>query len=209
MSDTSPTPPAAPPEAAPPAPPVTPAPVASVLSEAAAPEQPAEPAKVEAPKALELVLPKGFEADEKTVEGFKALAGELGLDGAKASKVVESFAAFEKARNEQLDSLAQAQDAKWRAELEALPEFSGEAKAAAMGDVRRALTKFGGQGFAKLLHAAGLGNHPELLKGFAAIGRALREDSVAGSTRPPGAAPERQPDHVVLYGPATSPSKEQ
>lgn len=157
---------------------------------------------------MELKLPDGFgEVDAKHLDGLKTMAAELKLDAPGAQKMLDGYVALDKARNEALEARAAAQDAKWAAELAAVPEFSGAQREAAMGDVRRALQHFGAKDMAKALHAAGLGNHPALVKGFAAIGRALREDSIAGSqgAKP---APARLSDAEIFYGPATSPQKE-
>lgn len=163
--------------------------------------KPAESKPAETLKAVELKLPEGFQADVKQVDAFKALASEVGLDSAKAQRVFDSYVALEKSRTEALDAAVEAQSAKWRAEVDALPEFTGPARQESMADVQRALARFGGKPLGELLDAAGLGNHPLLVKAFADIGKALREDTIAGSTKP-GAPSERRTDAEIFYGPA-------
>ena len=145
-------------------------------------------------------------------------AKELGLEGERAQKFLDSLASIDAARAKQLDEAFVAQDAKWAAELKADPEIGGEKFDAAMKDVRRALTRFGGtpeQGqtvspLAALLHQAGLGNNRVVLKAFAAIGRALADDSINGTAKPAPAAGERKSDAELFYGtPTAAAPKEQ
>ncbi len=194
--------PAAPsPPAAPAATPVIPAvqtsaqaaaPAPSALAAAAAAEPP-KPA--EAPKPVELKLPAGVDA--KAFDGYRKLAGELGLDSEKAQKVLDNFVAVDAERAKAAEVRWRAQDEKWAAEIQADAEVGGEKHQAALVHVRRALDKFGGKAFATTLHQAGLGNHPALFKCLVAIGKALAEDSVAGSAAAAGG--ERPALQDVLY----------
>lgn len=169
-------------------------------------------AKVDAPASIELKVPDGFEADAKQLDAFKATATELGLDGPKAQKLFDQYVSLETQRTKAAEEAFVAQDRKWVAELVADPELgdasTGKLKPAAMTDIRRAVNHFKASETFALLDRAGLGNHPKVVKLFAAIGRSLREDSVAGTSQS-APAPERLSDAVVFYGPTTTASKEQ
>lgn len=177
-------------------------------SDAKAPES----AEKSAPAAIELKLPEGFEADAKQLDAFKATATELGLDGPKAQRIFDQYVAIESARTKAAEDAFIAQDKKWVAELAADPELfdakAGTLQPGAKRDIGRAVQHFKAHKAFQLVDRAGLGNHPEFVKLFAAIGRSLREDSVAGTSSSAPAA-ERKSDAEIFYGPTTTASKEQ
>lgn len=205
---TTPAAPAAPAAAAPaasPAPPAVPTSAPSALSDPPA-EKPAETPAAKpgdaAPKALELKLPEGFEVDAAALKGFELVATELGLDTAKAQKVFDQFVGFQQAQQKQADTALAAQDAKWVDELKADPELQlGGAKwPEAKKAIERAKAHFpDAKGAVEVLNAAGLGNHPSVVRLFAAIGRSLKEDRVAGTTTPPAVKDERPSDATVFF----------
>lgn len=219
MSDTAPTTPAPAAEAAPAAPvaettpasilatAATEAPkVAETPAPAAAPTAPPAEAKVETktetpaaaatpkPAPVEVAAPKGLTVDATALEGFKAVAAEVGLDSPKAQKVLDYYAGIAAAREAEArkadDARFAAQESQWLAEAKAAPDIGGQRWAESEAAVRRAVTRFEAQPVARLLHAAGLGNHPEVLRLFVRLGRAVAEDSVAGSSAPAVAAPK-------------------
>lgn len=215
-------PPAAPPPAAgggaPPAaaaPAVTPsAIVAAVEPAAAAPAKSDKPAEGEKPaeKPVELAVPKGFESHG---ELFKATVKELGLDGAKGQKFADAVAAIDTARGKALDESFAKQSDAWLAEAKADPDIGGAKWDGAMKDVTRALKQFGGPlegkqpALVALLDRAGLGNNKLVLKAFAAIGRAMADDTISGTEKPAPPAGERLTDAQVFYGkPTTSSAKD-
>lgn len=173
-----------------------------------APEKPAAPAPV-AP--IELKLPDGLAAaDQKQLlETFQSIGTELGLDSAKTQGLLDRYVSLEQTRAKAADDAFVAQDAKWSAELKADPDIGGPKWNESISHVRRALREFGGTEAANLLHAAGLGNHPVLVRAFAKIGRALADDTVSGTSQSAGGAGgERKPIHELLYTNAQSTQKE-
>jgi hypothetical protein len=159
-----------------------------------------------------LAIPKGFEPQS---EALQAAVKDLGLDGEKAQKMLETVASVDAVRQKALDDAFVAQDQKWAAELQADSEIGGAKFKGAMTDVQRALRRFGGADgkpgtpLARLLHSAGLGNHPLVIKAFAAVGRSLADDTVSGTIRPAPPATERLSDAELFYGPTTPSNKEQ
>lgn len=139
----------------------------------------ATPAPVDAkPAELELKLPDGLRLDDAGLQGFKTLAKEAGLDGAKAQKFVDLYAGFEKSK---VDAYA-AQQKAWTEAIKADKDIGGTNLDKSLELSRRALTKFGGEGLVTFLDQSGLGNHPALVRAFVAVGKAMAEDSVAGAT---------------------------
>ena len=186
--DTATTP--APVETAPPPPPEAPAAAAAALVLPPEAAKPAEPAKVET-KAEP--LPADFLADVK----------DLGLDEVKAKTAHEVFtkrqAAAETARIASEDTAIAAQDAKWLSEAKADKEIGGAAYDANVKLAQRALAKFGGQEVAAVIHAAGLGNHPGLLRAFVRIGKAMAEDAIGSTATPAEGTPSAESGLRAAY----------
>lgn len=132
-------------------------------------------------------MPEGLNVDAKALEGFKALAKESGLDAPKAQKMFDAYVAQHQAGVAAAEAAWAKQQADWKAQLEGDADFGGKALAVNVDYARKAIGRFGGEALAKELDGLGLGNHPVLVKAFAAIGKAMADDSVAGST--PGAKP--------------------
>lgn len=202
---------AAAPAEATPAPAATPAPQpeGGLVGEAlAAKPEETKPADTK-PTPVELKLPEGFTADEKALEGFKTLAGELGLDSAKAQKVFDSYVAIEQSRAKALEQQYVQQDAKWRSELEADPDIGGAKLPATKREVALA-AKFLGRGPLETLAKVGLGSHPDIIRALVKVGRALSDDTISGTSAPAPAATKRLSDAEIFYGtPTTAPAKEQ
>lgn len=152
-------------------------------------------------------MPKGFES---VTEALQSTVKELGLEGEKAQKYADSVAAIETARSKVLDVAAEKQEAAWLAEAKADPDIGGAKWDDSMKDVSRAMQKFGGDivdvngvkmpKVAVLLGRAGLGNNRDVLKAFALVGRALKDDSIAGTEKPAPKTAERMTDAQALYG---------
>jgi hypothetical protein len=188
------------PAAAPAAPASSPESKGSVLEAALGAEEAKAPAtEGEKPAApgIELKLPEGYKVDDAAMAAFKEAAGKLGLDSAKAQSVFDATMALEQSRIKADEAAFAKQNAEWRKAIESDPEVGGAKLAEASIDVQRALKKFGGKDMVELLSSAGLGNHPVFFKTFAAIGRALKEDTVAGTAKAP-AAPKKS--DAELFG---------
>lgn len=155
---------------------------------------------------VELKLPDGLEVDAKLVDGFKATATELGLDSAKAQKVFDTFVGFQQAQVKASDEAFAKQDAAWVAALKSDAELGGEKWDATRADIGRAAKHFKAGPALKLLEASGLGNNVELVRFVAGVGRALREDSIAGTTNASSSKAERPSDASILFPSEPAPS---
>lgn len=127
-------------------------------------------------KALELKVPDGWK-DEAATAQFKKAAEELGLDAGKAQPLFDLFVSREKA---EADALAQAQS-EWLTAAKADKEIGGAAFEANSLLAKKAMVRFGGESLQKWLQETGLGNHLELVRAFVRIGKAMSEDSIAGT----------------------------
>lgn len=159
------TPPAAAPAAAAPsAPPATPAPVG-------APEQYAD-----------FALPDGATVSNEA----KALFKDLGLTQEQAQKAV-TF----QAENAQ-KQMAAVRD-QWLADARADGEIGGAAFDANVQLAEKAIATFGSDALRALLEKSGLGNHPELVRAFVRVGKAISEDKLVvggGGSAPPAKTPQ-------------------
>ena len=156
------------------------------------------------PKALELKLPEGSHLTAQDVEKVAARAKQLNLTPEQAqaelqreSDLVKSFVDGEKQK------LAKEVSA-WVDESKKDPEIGGEKFAQSAEVAKRVVNRFGTEAFKKALNDSGLGNHPELVRVFVRIGKAMTEDQMVHPSVST-AAPRSAAD--VLYG-DTSTTKE-
>lgn len=167
------------------APAPTPAPAAPAPA-AEAPKPAAAVAPV-APVPLELKLPEGVTKDDPLIAGFTPLAQEFGLKGEQAQKLVDLYAGAQKAQTEKTNAALIAETKAWQDATKADPEIGGEKFAASIALANKAVSAFGGQELFDILKASGLGSHPVVVKAFARAGKAIAEDTSAGTSN--GAAP--------------------
>lgn len=132
--------------------------------------------KPDATPDLEISLPEGFKPDEAMLAEFKGLAKEVGLDGAKASKLLAWDIQRQQKLDKQIAESVEKLNGEWQAQLKADKEFGGEKLSVTLASATKALRRFGGEELALQLDDAGIGNHPGLLKFFAKVGQALGED---------------------------------
>lgn len=192
------------PGAPPPAAPKTP----SLMSDAdkkpeGDPAKPEGEKKVEAkpgevPETYELKSSiEGVELSKELIEEFTPLAKELKLDNAQAQKVADLGVKI----------LAGARDAAVAAHVERVQswaneavkdaEFGGDKLAESLGTAKTAVIRFGGQKLLDVLHETGLENHPELIRAFVRVGRAMKDDNFAASLGEGGGKKPEAAD--VLY----------
>lgn len=83
----------------------------------------------------------------------------------------------------------------WAADVKADKEIGGDKLTGNLSAAQRALAQFGTPELKEYLEGTGLGNHPELVKAFVKIGKAMSEDGmVTGKESGQRSAAE------VLYG---------
>lgn len=131
------------------------------------------------PEKYELTAPEGTEIDERILAEADPVFRELGLNNDQANKLMPLAGKFaEKLQQASLDAhLAMAAD--WAKKAQADKEIGGKNWGETEAAVARALDKFGapeGSPFRKLLDDTKLGNHPEMIRMFAKIGKAIGED---------------------------------
>ena len=149
-----------------------------------------EPAQA-APEAYEPFDVEGQQFTEAQLEGFAATAKELGLSQENAQKMLAAMVPT--ARQYLVDDL-KAKSQEWASLSEKDLEIGGANFKANVGVANQALKQFATPEFTALLRGSGLGAHPEVVRVFYRIGKAMQQDhGVTGSASAPAGARRRYP----------------
>ena len=159
----------------------TTAPVASpepTTAPVASPEPTTAPKAAEgAPEAYaDFTLPEGLTPDTPVLGEFAALAKEANLPQATAQKFVDLAGKMQTQTVEGVQAALEAQGEQWGEAAKADKEFGGDAFDANLAIAKTALDTFGSPELKSLLNQSKLGNHPEVLRAFVKIGKAISQD---------------------------------
>jgi len=169
-------------------------PVVEPAAEPAA-EPKAEP-KPDEHKEFVLKLEEGSPLSDSDIDRISTLAKEKGLSEGDAKELI---AGQEAAVNVYKD--AQMQDVEdvrteWVEESKSDKEFGGEEFDANMAVAKTAIDKYGSAEFKKSLEDTGFGNHPEVIRVFYRIGKAMANDKLITAESTVGNKPS---DADILY----------
>jgi hypothetical protein len=82
--------------------------------------------------------------------------------------------------------------ATWMKQARADQEYGGDKLHENLASAKKALDTFGSPEFKSLLKESGLGNHPELIRAFVRVGKAISEDRlISGTVNPTAKADAR------------------
>lgn len=160
-------------------------------------EKPADGDKPEgAPEKYEFKPAEGQELDTAALEQFEPIARELNLTNEQAQKMVDLYGTKIMPMVQQQQAEAwQKTTEQWAADVKADKEIGGDKLTGNLSAAQRALAQFGTPELKEYLEGTGLGNHPELVKAFVKVGKAMSEDGmVTGKENGQRSAAE------VLYG---------
>lgn len=147
-----------------------------------------------APENYQFTSPEGATYDSKVIDTFKDLAREQNMTQAAAQKMLDGMSGVMAARQqENLESIR----ADWLAQSKADKEFGGDKLAVNLAQAKRALESFGTPELNKMLEDSGLGSHPEMVRLFYRVGKAIGEDGFVGGKPGSGKAKSY---HNVIYG---------
>lgn len=158
-----------------------------------------EPAK--APEKYELKLSEKSPLDATSLARIEALAKEKGMSQEQAQLLVQaeesSIVNFQTKQNE---SFA-ATKAQWAEAVQKDKEIGGENFKQSVALSSRVVDRFATEEFKKTLDLTGLGQHPEVVRVFARIGKAMSNDQLVlpGAQ---GAGKKEMKD--ILYGPTNT-----
>lgn len=149
-----------------------------------------------APEKYEFKPTEGQELDVAALEQFEPIARELNLTNEQAQKMVDLYGTkiMPMVQQQQVEAWQKTTE-QWAADVKADKEIGGDKLTGNLSAAQRALAQFGTPELKEYLEGTGLGNHPELVKAFVKIGKAMSEDGmVDGSNQGQRSAAE------VLYG---------
>lgn len=168
------------------------APATPAQGQPATPETAPEAKPTEQPAADEpvnyddLKAPEGAEFNPESLGEFKALATEMKLPKEQAQKLADLGVKAIQRQQEQFVQAIAAEHARWAEVSRTDPEYGGDKLDESLGLANRALAEFASPEMLKLLTENKLGNHPEIIRTFVRVGRAINEDKlVTGATKPP------------------------
>lgn len=148
-----------------------------------------------APEKYEFQAGEGVELDTEALKDFEPVARDLNLTNEQAQKLVDAYPKILAGVQQRQAEAWQAQTEQWAADVKADKEIGGDKLITNLSAAQRALDQFGTPELKEYLEGTGLGNHPELVKAFIKIGKAMSEDGmVDGSNQGQRSAAE------VLYG---------
>jgi hypothetical protein len=123
------------------------------------------------PAPVEVKVPEGVELDGELLAAIRA---------GDPQKVVDAYA-----KTEQQQRLAwEAKNDSWRQEVEKDPELGGKNMDQTRAWLNNAITRYGSKELQAELKSLGLDNNPHLVRFVAKVGKAMAEDTVAGTTAP-------------------------
>jgi hypothetical protein len=139
-----------------------------------------------APEKYEFKEVEGQKLDESVIGAFSEVAKELNLTQDAAQKVVDKMGPAMALRQK---AAMEAASKEWAEQARADKEFGGANLDANLGIAKKALDAFGSPELATLLNESGLGNHPDVVRAFYRVGKAISEDRlVTGNASPTTAA---------------------
>lgn len=148
-----------------------------------------------APEAYEFKPAEGVELDTEALKDFEPVARELNLTNEQAQKLVDAYPKILAGVQQRQADAWQATTEQWAADVKTDKEIGGDKLNGNLSAAQRALDQFGTPELKEYLNTTGLGNHPDLVKTFIKIGKAMSEDGmVSGKETGQRSAAE------VLYG---------
>ncbi|MDM2858319.1 peptidase [Citrobacter sp. Cpo071] len=132
-----------------------------------------------APEKYEFKPAEGQELDAAALEQFEPIARELNLTNEQAQKMVDLYGTkiMPMVQQQQVEAWQKTTE-QWAADVKADKEIGGDKLTGNLSAAQRALAQFGTPELKEYLEGTGLGNHPELVKAFVKVGKAMSEDKV-------------------------------
>jgi hypothetical protein len=144
------------------------------------------------PENYDLKLPEDSLLDKSAIERTAAQAKEQGLSNDAAQE-------FLNRQSQALTDHVDKQSEAWEAAVKADPEIGGDNYGESVEMARRVVARFGNDALKKSLTKYGYGNHPEVVRFCANIGKAMSEDKlIQGATKPMSSKPKTAAEK--LYG---------
>ncbi|MBA8045632.1 peptidase [Citrobacter freundii] len=131
-----------------------------------------------APEKYEFQAAEGVELDTEALKEFEPVAREMNLTNEQAQKLVDVYPKILAGVQQRQVEAWQQTTEQWAADVKADKEIGGDKLTSNLSAAQRALAQFGTPELKEYLEGTGLGNHPELVKAFVKVGKAMSEDKV-------------------------------
>lgn len=121
-------------------------------------------------------MPEGMTVNADTLDRFKPVMKDIGLNQEQAQKLATSMAEYVQAQQQaQVDAFTQ-QKSEWIDQAKADKEYGGDKFDESIGIALQSVDKFGTPELKDILNDYGIGNHPEVVRFMYRVGKALKED---------------------------------
>lgn len=141
------------------------------------------------PDQYQLTAPEGLTLDPVAIELATPVFRDLGLSNDQANKLMPVAGQFAQGlldrHQRQVLGQVQAERKAWLDSARNDPEIGGPHWSTTIGTAAKALDALGfgkGSAFRTLLDESGLGNHPEMIRAFQRVGKAIGEDGFERSS---------------------------
>lgn len=160
----------------------------------------AKPAEEVAPEKYDLKVPEGSVLSDEALQKITdyAKANKLSQEAAQKMVEVQSEAVSEHSKNLQ-DQFKQISE-DWKTQASQDKEYGGDGFSRNVEMAHRVVDRFATPEFKQALNDSGFGNHPELLRVFVRIGKAMSEGSLV--TASAGTKIQKTPEEI-MYGSTT------
>lgn len=158
---------------------------ATLLTDPAAPALPVEAPPPTPADYAALAVPQDVATHATGLDDFRAFAAENAIAPDLAQKLVD----FQAGLMRDATATHARTVADWERAARTDTEIGGVGFDVHLGAAKRALTSFASPAFTDLLNQSGLGNHPEVIRTLARVGRAMAEDGRVAGAQPAAANP--------------------
>jgi hypothetical protein len=138
------------------------------------------PAPGVVPEKYELKL-ADQEIDAELLAEFTPLAKELKLDNATAQKIADLGAKIQKRTVDASMAAHMERIGVWQEAVRSDKELGGDKLGENMAVAKGAVLRFGGEPLMTALKDTGFENHPDVIRAFVKIGRAMKDDNFAAN----------------------------
>jgi hypothetical protein len=126
----------------------------------------------------DFTLPDGIEVDASSLDAAKQLFAADGLSQERAQSYIDLYTARMQEAVEAPYRLWAETQREWQEAVKTDREIGGPRLAANLAVAAKAVDRFGGDALRQALNASGAGNHPDVIRAFIRIGKAISEDAL-------------------------------
>jgi len=130
------------------------------------------------PSYADFTLPEGIEIDAQALTAAKQLFAADGLSQERAQNYLDLYSTKLKEAAEAPYQLWAETQRDWQQQVKVDREIGGARLAGNLAVAAKAVDRFGGDALRQALNVSGAGNHPDVIRAFIRIGKAISEDAL-------------------------------